>query len=57
MRDPGLYWNQAPLEIKKRVQDSIFPEGLVYDPAEGFGAAKLDLRKIRNTKCVSGVSP
>ncbi|MBL8030892.1 MAG: recombinase family protein [Candidatus Doudnabacteria bacterium] len=41
MRDPGLYWNQAPLEIKKRVQDSIFPEGITYDPAEGFGTAKL----------------
>lgn len=69
MSDPGLYWNQAPLEIKKRVQDSIFPEGLTYDPTEGFGTVKLAesyllIKKIAseeaknpNLVAASGVEP
>lgn len=41
MSDPGLFWNQGSIEIKKRVQDVIFPEGLTYDCEDGFGTAKL----------------
>ena len=51
MSDPGLFWNQGSIEIKKRVQDVIFPEGLSYDCKDGFGTAKLNesyqlIRKI-----------
>jgi len=41
MSDPGKFWNLAPLELKKRIQDTIFPEGLVYDFDKGFGTVKL----------------
>jgi len=41
MSNPDLFWNQSGLEIKKRIQDSVFPEGLIYDCEEGFGTAKL----------------
>lgn len=41
MFNPGTYWNQAHIAIKKRIQDSVFPEGLEYDCKEGFGTVKL----------------
>ena len=41
MSNPGLFWNRSGLEIKKRVQDSIFPEGLEYDCETGFGTAQM----------------
>lgn len=41
MSDPDLFWNIGSIEIKKRIQDSIFPEGLTYDCKTGFGTAKL----------------
>ena len=41
MSDPGKFWNLAPLEVKKRIQDTVFPEGLIYDCDKGFGTAKL----------------
>lgn len=41
MSDPAAFWNQSGIEVKKRVQDSIFPEGLTYDFDEGFGTVKL----------------
>ncbi|WP_408996129.1 recombinase family protein [Streptomyces caniscabiei] len=41
MSYPGKFWNIAPLEVKKRIQDTIFPEGLEYDCEKGFGTAKL----------------
>lgn len=36
MSDPASFWNISGIELKKRVQDAIFPEGLVYDCADGF---------------------
>jgi site-specific DNA recombinase len=41
MSDPAIFWSQSSIEIKRRVQDSIFPEGLVYDCKDGFGTIKL----------------
>ena len=41
MTNPGLYWNQAPLEIQKRIQHSIFPNGLEYDCKDGFGTIEI----------------
>lgn len=41
MSSPGLFWNQSGIEIKKRVQDAIFPEGLAFDCEDGFGTATL----------------
>ncbi len=36
MSEPASYWNLASLPLKKRMQDLLFPEGLVYDCEEGF---------------------
>lgn len=41
MSHPGKFWNLASLDVKKRIQDTVFPEGLVYDCDKGFGTAKL----------------
>ncbi len=41
MSDPGLFWNLASIEVKKRVQDTVFPEGVIYDFDNGFGTVKL----------------
>lgn len=42
MSEPATFWNLAELPLKKRVQDLIFPEGLVYDCEEGFRTAVLN---------------
>lgn len=36
MSEPASFWNLSGIELKKRVQDAIFPEGLVYDCEQGF---------------------
>ena len=41
MGNPASFWNLAPIEVKRRIQDAIFPEGLVYDCDTGFRTAKL----------------
>ncbi len=41
MSSPASFWNLAPIEVKRRIQDAIFPEGLVYDCETGFRTAKL----------------
>jgi len=41
MENAGLFWNLSSIEVKKRVQDVIFPEGLIYDFDKGFGSVKL----------------
>lgn len=41
MSHPGKFWNLAPIEVKKRIQDTVFPDGLMYDCDKGFGTAKL----------------
>ena len=41
MSNPASFWNLAPIEVKRRIQDAVFPEGLVYDCETGFRTAKL----------------
>lgn len=41
MQDPARYWNLSDIEVKKRLQDLIFPHGLVYDFDEGFRTADV----------------
>ncbi len=41
MSDAGLFWNLADIEVKKRVQDTVFPEGVAYDFDAGFGTVTL----------------
>lgn len=36
MSNPSSFWNISGIELKKRMQDTIFPEGLVYDCEAGF---------------------
>ena len=40
--NPAKFWNLSNIEIRKRIQNSIFPEGLVYDCKEGFGTPKIN---------------
>lgn len=40
--DPSEFWNRAPIQIQKRVQRAIFPEGLSYDFQKGFGTVKVN---------------
>jgi site-specific DNA recombinase len=42
MKDPSEFWNQAPIQIQKRVQRIIFPEGLSYDFEKGFRTVKVN---------------
>lgn len=41
MEDPSEFWNRAPVQIRKRVQRIIFPNGLEYDFKDGFGTIEL----------------
>lgn len=41
MSNPGKFWNLVSIEVKKRIQDTVFPEGLTYDCDKGFGTVKL----------------
>ena len=40
--DPAEFWNRAPIQIQKRVQRTIFPEGLSYDFEKGFGTVRVN---------------
>lgn len=41
MSDAGLFWNLGDITVKRRVQDAIFPDGVIYDFDSGFGTVKL----------------
>jgi site-specific DNA recombinase len=41
MSEPGLFWNLANTELKKRIQGVIFPEGVTYDCVDGYGTPTL----------------
>ena len=41
MSDPGAFWNLGSISVKKRVQDTVFPEGVAYDFSSGFGTVTL----------------
>ncbi len=36
------FWNLGLLEVKKQIQELIFPEGLAYGFSTSFGTAKLN---------------
>lgn len=42
LQSPSEFWNRAPLQIRKRVQRTIFPNGLAYDFEKGFGTIELN---------------
>jgi hypothetical protein len=42
IKDPSEFWNRAPIQIQKRVQHTIFPDGLRYDFEKGFGTVKVN---------------
>ncbi|MDB5162114.1 MAG: site-specific recombinase [Candidatus Saccharibacteria bacterium] len=39
--NPGMLWNLGGIEVKKRIQNTLFPNGLKYDFVEGFGTPEL----------------
>ena len=41
MSDPGGFWNLGDIQVKKSVQDTVFPAGLTYDFEDGFGTPVL----------------
>jgi site-specific DNA recombinase len=42
MSDPAAFWNIGGLQIKRRLQDLMFPDGLVYDCVDGFRTPTLN---------------
>ena len=40
MSDPAAFWNLGSISVKKRVQNTVFPEGVTYDFKTGFGTVK-----------------
>lgn len=60
MQDPSEFWNRAPLQIQKRVQRTIFPEGLSYDFENGFGTVKVNesyqlIKKIAPNEAMNSI--
>ncbi len=43
MKQPALAWKKATLDNKQRMQQMIFPEGLIYQRDVGFGTSTLAL--------------
>ncbi len=48
------FWNLGDLQVRKGIQDLIFPDGLYFDCFEGFGTAILSqshllIEKVTNT--------
>jgi len=41
MTHPDDFWNVGSLEVKKRLQELVFPEGITYDFSTGVRTAKL----------------
>lgn len=42
MDNPASFWNVGGIEVKRRVQDLLFPAGLVYDCEDGFRTPQLN---------------
>ncbi|MCA9325176.1 recombinase family protein [Candidatus Saccharibacteria bacterium] len=60
IKDPSEFWNRAPVQIQKRVQHTIFPEGLEYDFEKGFGTVKVNesyqlIRKIADDSAIDSI--
>ena len=41
MDNVSNYWHNAQLELQRRFQNLVFPEGMTYEFGKGFGIAKL----------------
>ncbi len=41
MSNPGQFWNPAPIKVKRRIQDAVSPNGLIYNCETGFGTVEL----------------
>ena len=41
MSNVSRYWSTSPLQLQKRFQNLVFPEGIAYELGEGFRTAKL----------------
>ena len=56
MSNVSRYWNVAPLQLQKRFQNLVFPDGIAYEFGEGFRTAKLgsayEVVKALDTKTV-----
>lgn len=69
LTNPADYWNQAPVQIQRRIQKTIFPKGLSYCFEDGFGTIELNesyqlINKIAensaknpNVVAVTGIEP
>jgi site-specific DNA recombinase len=60
IKDPSEFWNRAPVQIQKRVQHTIFPEGLTYDFEKGFGTVKVNesyqlIKKIASEEAIDSI--
>jgi site-specific DNA recombinase len=41
MTNVSNYWRTAPLELQRRFQNLVFPDGITYEFENGFGTAKM----------------
>jgi site-specific DNA recombinase len=41
MSNVSKYWSAAPLQLQRRFQNLVFPEGIAYEFGKGFRTAKL----------------
>ena len=39
----GRLWLEGTLDQRQRLQQALFPKGIAYDPATGFGTAETGL--------------
>lgn len=54
MENPAVFWNLGSIEVKRRVQDLVFPEGLTYDCVDGFRTPVLSNSYLLIRKIASG---
>lgn len=62
MSNIAPYWERSPLEVQRRFQKLVFPDGISYDFQEGFGTAKMApayevnvaIQDSKNQKLVNG---
>lgn len=57
MSNPAQFWNLAPIEVKRRIQDAIFPEGLEYDCETGFGTSLEGIKLSESYLLLQKIAP
>lgn len=57
MTNPAQFWNLAPIEVKRRIQDAIFPEGLEYDCDKGFGTTPEAIKLSESYLLLQKIAP